>query len=164
MNQDRETGNHDKMFTPEGYYRPDAVNQKETCIEAEDTDNADKSAEQAEIPEPEMKAESGSSLVDFNYDEYAEVEKKATRTEGKIALAAGIGSMIFTFLFVILGIGLGIAGLIFGLRGRKDPEQRGMATAGVVCSVIGLVLSSLAVILSILFIGAAIGTDIFMDF
>ena len=39
-----------------------------------------------------------------------------------------------------LGAILAILGVIFGAVGRKDPEKKGLATAGLVCSIIGLVL------------------------
>lgn len=110
------------------------------------------------------KEEKSSTLVDFNYDKYAEVERKATHTDAAAALAAGIGSILCTGIFAVGGIILGILGVVFGIRGRRYQEKKGMATAGIVCAVIGMVLSGIVIILSILFIGAAFTTDIFLDF
>ena len=39
-----------------------------------------------------------------------------------------------------LGAILGIVGIILGALGRKDPEKKGIATGGLVCSIIGTVL------------------------
>ena len=41
----------------------------------------------------------------------------------------------------IVGIALGIIGIILGALGRKDLEQHGMATAGLIISIIGLFLN-----------------------
>ena len=40
----------------------------------------------------------------------------------------------------IIGVILGIIGIILGVLGRKREETRGVATAGLVCSIIGVVL------------------------
>lgn len=56
---------------------------------------------------------------------------------GIIALVidlASVGS------FGWLGAIIGVIGLVFGILGRKDPQKKGMATAGLVCSIIGIVL------------------------
>ena len=38
-----------------------------------------------------------------------------------------------------LGAILAVVGIILGALGRKNPEKKGMATAGLVCSIIGAV-------------------------
>ncbi|MFY9174281.1 MAG: hypothetical protein WAO24_02890 [Peptococcia bacterium] len=54
---------------------------------------------------------------------------------------------IISLLIALFGGGIswlaaipGIIGIILGAQARKDPEKKGLATAGLVCSIIGLVL------------------------
>lgn len=64
-------------------------------------------------------------------------------------LICGIASLVLSFCGygAFVGIACGIAGLILSIKGKKaQPEKAGMCTAGIVLSIIGLVLS---VILSI---------------
>lgn len=53
-----------------------------------------------------------------------------------------------------LGAILAIIGIVLGALGRKNPEHKGIATGGLVCSIIGLVLS---LILYIACVGCAAG-------
>ncbi|SFD09787.1 hypothetical protein [Butyrivibrio sp. YAB3001] len=63
---------------------------------------------------------------------------------GVASLVLGILALIigvFTSgLFGWLGAILAIIGIILGALGRKDSEKKGIATAGLVCSIIGLIL------------------------
>lgn len=57
------------------------------------------------------------------------------------ALVLGICALAFPFI----GLGwlsclLGIVGIILGALGRKNPEKKGMATAGLVMSIIAVAL------------------------
>lgn len=68
---------------------------------------------------------------------------------GVASLVLGIVGLIFSLFFgplAWLGTVMGIVGVILGALGRKEPEQRGMATAGLVLSIISL---SLGVIFTI---------------
>ena len=56
---------------------------------------------------------------------------------GIIAIIIGIVS---AGLFGWLGAIIAIVGIILGAIGRKNPEKSGLATAGLVCSIIGLIL------------------------
>lgn len=57
------------------------------------------------------------------------------------ALVLGIVSIVLSFFGQgIMGAILGVVGVILGVLGKKDPERKGMATAGMVCSIIGIVL------------------------
>ena len=57
------------------------------------------------------------------------------------SLVLGIVSLVFS----VIGMGwmgaiIGIVGIILCVQGKKDPEKAGMAKAGFVCSVIGVIL------------------------
>ena len=57
------------------------------------------------------------------------------------SLILGIISLILSFFGLgIISVFTAIVGIILGVLGRKDPEKKGMATAGLVCSIIALVL------------------------
>lgn len=63
---------------------------------------------------------------------------------GVASLVLGIISLLFGLfsggLLGWVGAILAIVGIILGALGRKNPEKKGLATAGLVCSIIGLVL------------------------
>lgn len=62
------------------------------------------------------------------------------------ALVIGIISVvvaIFGGVFSWLGTVFGIVGIILAIQGRKNIEQQGMATAGLVLSIIGTILGLL---------------------
>lgn len=55
---------------------------------------------------------------------------------GIIAIVCGI----FLAGFQWVGAIVGVIGIVLGAQGRKNPEKQGIATAGLVCSIIGFVL------------------------
>lgn len=57
---------------------------------------------------------------------------------GIIAILIGLLS---AGLFGWLGAIVGIIGIILGALGRRNPEGKGLATGGLVCSIIGTILS-----------------------
>ena len=63
---------------------------------------------------------------------------------GVASLVLGIQSlMIGVFssgLLGWLGAIMAVVGIVLGAMGRKNPEKKGLATAGMVCSIIGLIL------------------------
>ena len=70
------------------------------------------------------------------------------------SLVLGICSLVFPFI----GLGwlsciLGIVGIILGALGRKNPEKKGMATAGMVMSIISVALGILMWLACVAFIG-----------
>ena len=65
---------------------------------------------------------------------------------GVAALVLGIASLVCgCFLPGLQWIGsiTGLIGIILGALGRKNSEKKGIATAGLVCSIIGFVLSTI---------------------
>lgn len=57
------------------------------------------------------------------------------------SLVLGIISLVLSFFGLgMISVITSIIGIILGVLGRKDPEKKGMATAGLVCSIIALVL------------------------
>ena len=58
------------------------------------------------------------------------------------SLVLGICSLVFLFIPFVgwIGVILGIVGIVLGVLGRKDPEKKGMATAGMVCSIVAVAL------------------------
>lgn len=62
---------------------------------------------------------------------------------GVASLVLGIISLVcgvFLAGFQWVGAIVGLIGIVLGAQGRKNPEKQGMATAGLVCSIIGFVL------------------------
>ena len=109
--------------------------------------------EENKYEETQIKGEKsgGATIVDFNYEKYAEVEHKETHTDATAALVFGILALVFDLFGALFGIILGIVGIVFGLKGRADVEKQGMATAGLVLAILGTVLGVLKIIVSICF-------------
>ena len=57
------------------------------------------------------------------------------------SLVLGICALVFPFIGLgWLSMLLGIVGIILGALGKKNPEKKGMATAGIVMSIIAVAL------------------------
>lgn len=84
------------------------------------------------------------------------VYRQATSERAVIAFTLGVLSILFIWLFVYAAPVLGVVGIFFGVHARKEAKQteyggNGMATVGLVCSIVALVVS-VAKILYILFL------------
>lgn len=89
------------------------------------------------------------------------MEQKQSNGKAIASLVLGIVSLVCIFLGygALLGIILAIIGLIIGTQAKKE-NPSGMATAGVVLSIIGLVACALSFVACVACIGslAAIGS------
>ncbi len=82
------------------------------------------------------------------------VEKNGTNGKATTAMILGIVS-ILTVIIPFIGIILGVVGLIFGILGRKEikrfnQEGNKMAVAGIICSVIGILLPIVLIVLTLM--------------
>lgn len=73
------------------------------------------------------------------------------------ALVLGIVSILFSFIFVWVGLIAGVVGIILAVKGRKIEDKKGMATAGLVCSIIGTSLSGIFVVCTLCVVGSIAG-------
>ena len=58
------------------------------------------------------------------------------------SLVLGIVSLVWSLIIPVgkfIGVILGIIAVALGALGRKDPERKGMATAGLVTGILGLI-------------------------
>ncbi len=94
----------------------------------------------------------GATIVDFNYEKYAEVERQATHTDATAALVLGILSLVMALFSAVIALIVGIVGIVFGVKGRRDRQRQGMATAGLVLSILGVILSVLRILATLFFI------------
>ena len=67
------------------------------------------------------------------------------------SLILGILSLVMAFIIpgaIVKWIGaiLALIGIILGAAGRKNPEKHGLATGGMVCSIIGFIACIIVVI------------------
>lgn len=71
------------------------------------------------------------------------------------SLALGILSIITAFIFSLIGVAMGIVGIILARKAKPGLPvgDTGMATAGFVCSIIGLCLSSLSLLFVLFLVG-----------
>lgn len=76
------------------------------------------------------------------------------------ALVLGILSLVFAFFvvgFQWVGALIALVGIVLGAMGRRDPMRAGLATAGLVCSIIGLIFSLLLYIACVACVGGMAG-------
>lgn len=104
----------------------------------------------------------GATIKEFEYDKYAEVERKATHTNAVAGLTLGILSLVAVWFSAIVGLALGIVGIVFSVKGRSERGGASMATGGLVCSIIGIVLAAVSLILTLILIGSIAGGAIFI--
>lgn len=97
----------------------------------------------------------GSNYQDYtdayqnSYDADAEPEK-TSNTNSVISLIMGILSLVFCCCSV-LGIIPAIVGIIMANKAKKNGETGGAATAGLVCSIIGLVFGIIVTLFYVIY-------------
>lgn len=66
--------------------------------------------------------------------------EKKTNVMGLVGMILGIISILLFFINGWVGLFLAIGGLVLSIIGQKQPEGKGMAIAGMVCSIVTIVL------------------------
>ena len=69
------------------------------------------------------------------------------------ALVLGIVGIIFDFIYAIVGLVAGIVGIVLALKARKTENAVGMATGGLICSIIAVALAAILVFVAICTVG-----------
>ncbi|MBP5593857.1 hypothetical protein [Pseudobutyrivibrio sp.] len=79
----------------------------------------------------------------------------------------GVASLVLGIISIVIGLFSGgvlgwlgaiiaIIGIVLGALGKKNPESKGIATGGLVCSIIGLILCLLLYIACAACVGALV--------
>lgn len=79
----------------------------------------------------------------------ATTEKK-TDVLAIISLVCGILAIILSCCTAYIGLVPGIAGIVLAIVSKKQNGKSGMATAGMVCSIIGIVFAIIITVLGVL--------------
>ena len=88
------------------------------------------------------------------------------QTENKDTNVLAIVSLVLGILSIVLGCCTGWIGALFGIGGiicavfANKQEKTGIAKAGLICSIIGIVLGILVTILAVVFSVALVGSGI----
>lgn len=79
-----------------------------------------------------------------------------SRTNGMAiaGLVLGIVSIVFNFIYALVALIAGVAGIIVSVKAMKSSSGKGMAIAGLVCSIIGLVICLAAIACVCALVGA----------
>lgn len=104
----------------------------------------------------EIKKNEGNTDITNNYQDYTSqysetidlnsgTDVPESKTNSVISLIMGILSLVFCCCSII-GIIPGIIGIILASKAKKNGEPGGMATAGLVCSIVGIVFGVLVTI------------------
>jgi hypothetical protein len=80
------------------------------------------------------------------------VEKTQTNSNSVISLTLGILSILIPFIGLIIGV----IGVVFSRKAKKemvitDEGGRGVATSGLICSVVGIIIQTLTLLAYITF-------------
>lgn len=105
----------------------------------------------------------GNSTPDYNYGAPNNYNAPPSKGKATASLVLGIIALVVAWFGygAIIAIVLSIVGIILGVGARKEltPEQgRGMATAGMICSIIALALSTIVFISCVICVSAFTST------
>ena len=118
--------------------------------------------------------ECGAAQNDYAYQSDSSKDIKKENPNGNTESSdskAGLASMILGIVSLVLTFGIGITGygwvgsicgilaIVFGVMGKKNPEQKGMATAGIICGFFSLfsgILSTIACLSCLGVVGSAV--------
>lgn len=90
-----------------------------------------------------------SETIDLNNDS----NEPESKTYSVLSLIMGILSLVFCCCSIV-GIIPGIVGIILANKAKKNGETSGMATAGLVCSIIGIVFGAIVTIFYAIYFAA----------
>lgn len=68
-------------------------------------------------------------------------EQKKSLTIASLVL--GIVGIVFDFIYPMVGIIIGIIGIVLSVQANKKEGKSGMATAGMVCSIVAVAIGGL---------------------
>lgn len=102
-----------------------------------------------------MSEENYNENVSETVEATVETSNQAPQSKGMAiaAMVLGIVSIVLCCIWYI-SVPCAIIGLILGILYNKKGEKSGMATAGIVCSIIGIVLVLAVVILAVIGVAA----------
>lgn len=78
--------------------------------------------------------------------------EKKTNVMGLVGMILGIISILLFFINGWVGLFLAIGGLVLSIIGQKQPEGKGMAIAGMVCSIVTIALWVILILVIQLFL------------
>ena len=97
---------------------------------------------------PEVENTTATAEASPLFDNQPAAAPEAANSNGTVVLVLGIISVVFAFVFNIVGLITGIIGLVLGNKAKKATPT-GTAKAGFVLSIIGLILSAIFLIVGI---------------
>lgn len=92
------------------------------------------------------------NLQNNPYQQVPPEQPKKNDTLAIVSLILGIAAIVLGCCVTYLAIVLGIAGIVCAVMSKKK-QPSGMATAGMVCSIIGIVLAVIWIVGSLAIIG-----------
>ncbi len=104
----------------------------------------------------------GQNFQNNTYQQPTPPEPKKTDTLAIVSLILGIAAILMGCCITYLGIALGIGGIVCSVMSKNKAGKSGLATAGMVCSIIGIVFAVIWIVGNVAIIGmlAAAGIDV----
>lgn len=103
----------------------------------------------------------GQNFQNNSYEQPSSPQPQKTDALAIVSLVLGIAAILLGCCVTYLGIALGIGGIVCAVMSKKK-QKSGLATAGMVCSIIGIVFALIWIIGAAAIMGwlAASGIDI----